>query len=104
MTRNENWTTECVECARFLAKYEAATFEQARIHNALDLALLIGDYPSTRHIKIEAYAVTARRNNARAAFAEHQEAAHRSAALIGCQNADRGGWLRRHAGGVHATG
>src|ERR1700735_3160747 len=77
---------ECVECARLLARYEAATFEQARIHNAFDLALNLGDYPSTRHIKLEAFAVTTRRNGARAEFVDHQAMAHRFAPLIGVES------------------
>jgi hypothetical protein len=70
---------ECAECMRLLAKYEAATFEDARIHNAFDLANRLGDYTSSRHIKLEVDAVTARRYGARAAFLQHQGGAHLAA-------------------------
>jgi hypothetical protein len=67
---------ECTECARLLEKYEAATFEDARIHSAFDLANLLGDFTSARHIKLEVAAVTARRYGARAAFIQHQRGVH----------------------------
>src|SRR5580698_2216304 len=67
---------ECAECARLLAKYEAATFEHARIHNAFDLANRLGDYTSTRRIRLEVEAVTALRHGAHAAFVQHQGRTH----------------------------
>jgi hypothetical protein len=67
---------ECTECARLLAKYEAATFEDARIHSAFDLANRLGDFTSTRHIELEVAAVMARRYGARAAFVQHQGGLH----------------------------
>jgi hypothetical protein len=86
MMSNGNTAAECIECSRLLARYEAATFEQARIHNALDLAERCGDYTSTRYLKLEAFAVTARRNDAHAAYVEHEKKDHRFAGLIGLES------------------
>lgn len=69
---------ECLECARLLGKYEAATFEQAKIHNALGIAERSGDRTSTRRLTLDAYDVTSRQRNARAAFEQHRETCHRS--------------------------
>lgn len=68
---------ECPECDRLLAQYEAATFEQAKIHNALDIASSIRDRDSRRRLTLDAYEVTARRRGARAALNQHRQRAHR---------------------------
>jgi hypothetical protein len=72
---------DCTGCAYLLSKYEAATFEQARIHNELDLAERLRI--PTQSLKLEAYEVTARRNSARAAFQQHHQTAHLAAEMRG---------------------
>jgi hypothetical protein len=72
---------ECAECVRLLAKYEAATFEDARIHNAFDLANRLGDYTSIGPMKLEVEAVTVRRYGARDAFVQHQGGPHVTACM-----------------------
>ncbi len=67
---------ECLECDRLQSQYEAATFEQAKIHNALDIASQLRDPASTRRLTLEAYEVTARRRKTRAAVAQHRRAVH----------------------------
>jgi len=74
-------SSECLECDRLLSQYEAATFEQARVHNALEIANHIRDRAVTRRLTLEAYEVTARRRNARAALAEHHELIHGAGAV-----------------------
>jgi len=66
----------CVECASLLGHYEALTFEQARVHNSLDIAKLLCDRASTRRLTISAYSITATRDAARKAFTRHQAAVH----------------------------
>jgi hypothetical protein len=80
---SDNLASECVECALLLGKYEAATFEQAKIHNAMDIARHLGDRLATRRLTLEAYEVTARRHTARAVLMQHRDAAHRVASLAG---------------------
>lgn len=67
---------QCPDCERLLSQYEAATFEQAKVHNALDAANYLRDPAITRRLTLEAYAVTACRRRARAALAQHHEAVH----------------------------
>ena len=78
-----NIADECAECTYLLCKYEAATFEQAKIHNALDIAEYLQDRLSTRLIKLEAYEVTARRGSACSALVRHQRLAHRCVNMMG---------------------
>ena len=78
-----NIAEECGECAHLLCKYEAATFEQAKIHNALAIAEHLQDRLSTRLIKLEAYEVTARRSRVRSALVQHQRLAHHSVNMMG---------------------
>jgi hypothetical protein len=78
---------DCAKCVRLLSEYEAATFEQAKIHNALDIVQHREDRLSCRVLKLEAYAITARRNGAHAAFVQHQEIEHRSADRIATASA-----------------
>jgi len=73
----------CLECALLLGKYEAATFEQAKIHNALDRAQHLNDPISARRLKLEAYDITARRRSSLDAYEQHQDAAHRFAGVMG---------------------
>jgi hypothetical protein len=68
--------SECPECGRLLSQYQAATFEQAKIHDALDEANYLRDRASSRRLTLEAYEVTSRRRGARAALARHHESAH----------------------------
>lgn len=69
-------TPDCPDCDHLLAKYEAATFAQAKIHNALDIAGHLRDRDAVRRLTLDAYEVTARRRNARQALAAHRESAH----------------------------
>ena len=71
-----NIFNECAECTRLFSQYEVATFEQARIHNALGMVENLQDRLSTRLLKLEAYEVTARRNSVRSALMRHQDATH----------------------------
>lgn len=73
----------CVECALLLGKFEAATFEQARIHNALDRAQHFNDLISARRLKLEERYITARRRSSLDAYEHHQDAAHSYAGVIG---------------------
>jgi len=77
----------CPKCVRLLSEYEAATFEQARIHNSLDIVQHCEDRLSSRVLKLEAYTITARRNGAHAAFLQHQEIEHRFADRIAMASA-----------------
>jgi hypothetical protein len=70
----------CFECERLLKTYEAATFEQARIHNAMDIAGCMRDAFETRRLTLDAFAVTNRRRTARAAMKQHYREAHQVAA------------------------
>ena len=70
---------DCVECARLWSKYEATTFEQAKLHNRLDTAQLLRDCPSIRRFTSEVYDVTTRRDTVRAIFRQHQNAVHQHA-------------------------
>jgi|ERR1700733_1758329 hypothetical protein len=79
---------ECVECALLLTKYEAATFAQAKIQNALDIAQSLSDAPSLRRLTLEARDVAARRITARAAFLEHRDVAHLSRDIMATQSSD----------------
>jgi hypothetical protein len=67
---------QCLDCARLLGRYEALTFEQARIHNWLDLSRIGTDRKETKRLTLLAFDVTARRDEAREAFREHQVAGH----------------------------
>lgn len=69
-------SSECPECDRLLSQYQSATFEQAKIHDALEEANYVRDRASTRRLTLEAYEVTSRRRGARAALAKHHETAH----------------------------
>src|SRR5476649_812087 len=69
----------CSECARLLGEYEAATFEQARIHKALDIANHLRDRNVARCLTLEAFALTSRQRRARASLAEHKAVAHQIA-------------------------
>jgi hypothetical protein len=73
---NPTTTHQCFECDRLSSIYEAATFEQARIHNAMDTARQLRDLSATRRLTLEAYDVTDRRRSARADLIRHQTAAH----------------------------
>lgn len=73
---------KCMECVRLLSNYEAATFEQAKIHNALDTAQYREDRLAHRVLKMEAYAITSRRGSAHLAFVLHQDEAHGSADMM----------------------
>jgi hypothetical protein len=66
----------CFECDRLLKTYEAATFEQARIHNAMDIASHMHDALETRRLTLDAFAVTDRRRTARAAMKQHYRETH----------------------------
>jgi hypothetical protein len=67
---------------RLLSEYEAATFEQAKIHNVLDTAQYREDRLSYRILKMEAYAITSRRSSAHLAFGRHQDEAHGSTDIM----------------------
>ena len=69
-------TDGCLECLELLSTYEAATFEQAKIHNALSIANHLRDRTAAKRLTLEAYEVTGRQRRARAALAEHQAMAH----------------------------
>jgi hypothetical protein len=77
-----NTTDGCADCARLLSKYEAITFEQARILNALATAFVIGDRIAIRRRKLEAYDVTARQRAACEALRGHQDLDHTSAHTV----------------------
>lgn len=66
----------CLECANLQSKYEALVFEQARIHNRLDIAEHVGDPILLRCLKLEAYQVTNRIKEARLALTGHDNAEH----------------------------
>jgi hypothetical protein len=68
--------TKCEDCTRLLSKVEALTFEQARIHNSLNIADLCGDRFSARKLTLRAYEINKERQDARDALAIH-EAMHR---------------------------
>lgn len=59
-----------------MSQYQTATFEQAKIHDALDEANYLRDRDFTRRLTLEAYEVTARRKSARAALRRHNESVH----------------------------
>jgi hypothetical protein len=67
---------DCPECASLLGHYEALTFEQARVHNSLDIAKLLSDRASARKLTISAYAITKRRDAARNVLIQHQATVH----------------------------
>jgi len=71
-----NILDECVECARLLSGYEAITFEQARVLNALESAEAIGDRMAIRRRKLEACEVTARQRAAREDLRRHRDSDH----------------------------
>ena len=70
---------DCFDCACLWAKYEAATFAQAKVDNALDRAKLLHDHSSIRRFTLEACDVAARRETARAILRQHQNADHQHA-------------------------
>lgn len=71
-----NNSPECLECDLLLSRYESATFELARIHNALDIAERIGDGQVSRKLRLEAYDAAERKRIARSALARHRELTH----------------------------
>ena len=75
---SNNIADDCIECARLLSRYEAATFEQAKLQNMLGIAQHIADPSSTHRLKLEAYQVMARQGMARSTFVHHQDTFHKS--------------------------
>jgi len=69
----------CRHCDQLRAQYEAATFDLARIHNALEIAEYLGDRDSRRRLKLAAFQTAERQRNARTALARHQEMEHLAA-------------------------
>ena len=61
MTKPASIADECPECKRLLNEYEAATENQAKVHNELDIAEHLHDLAIMRRLTLEAYEVTARR-------------------------------------------
>jgi hypothetical protein len=82
MDRSTSVADGCPECARLLSEYEAATFEQSKIHNALNIANHLRDRDGARRLTLDAYDVTARQRKARAALAEHHAAVHQTARVL----------------------
>jgi hypothetical protein len=80
-------TWACVECAHLLGKYEAATFEQAKLDSAWEMALYSNEPLSARLLYFEAELAAIRRSSARATFVQHQNAAHESVTRTPGKNA-----------------
>jgi hypothetical protein len=76
---DKNAAVECEQCIVLLSRYEAATFAEARLHNAQDIASHIGNPAEVRSLEIEAEAITARRTRLREALVLHEETNHGSA-------------------------
>ena len=70
----------CAECSRLLKRYEALTFEAARIDNRLALATCLHDPVAVEQMKQEALALDVWRKHTHAALIEHQGGARRLAA------------------------
>jgi hypothetical protein len=71
-----------------LSEYEDAMFEQAKTHNALDTAQYCEDRLFNRVLKMEAYAITARRSSAHFAFVRPQDKAYGSADIMEMASTD----------------
>src|SRR5579871_4260070 len=69
-------TSECTACELFESRYEAATFDLARIHNALDIAEHLRDRDSIRKLTLEAFAISDRKRAARASYVRHRKDCH----------------------------
>jgi hypothetical protein len=67
---------QCTECEILESRYEAAVFELARIHNALDIAERLRDRDSIRKLTLEAFERASRKRAARASYVKHREECH----------------------------
>jgi hypothetical protein len=73
---------ECAACVELLRKYETATFEQAKIHSALNIANHLRDRAAARRLTLEAFEVTTRQREARAALQAHRDSAHHASSVL----------------------
>jgi len=78
---NPDMLPECAICDALQSRYESATFEVARRHNALDIAIGTQDMAAAQRLALESYDADERLANARSAVAEHRAQTHRSAVI-----------------------